>query len=237
MSGMLVSAMCTLPSFPRSPKNRAAFYSLIVKKLLGSSIIILFLCHSLVAPNAYADRGIAEVSVKAFIGEEQFARTNAATSTAYKLGFSIGGALRYDFVEWFAIQPELVYASRGSDITLDGNYLAEYQLRYLELPVLLRATLPRKGRWYGYLVAGPSISYLLGANVSDFAGTADIKEDFISFDVGGVVGIGGTYEIASRWAASIDVRYAARSRPGDRTGTGADSAVQLGSWAPRGCPG
>lgn len=109
-----------------------------------------------------------------------------------KVGFHAGLWSKIPMGELFAIQPELLWSSKGSRIgsyqnvpfTQDGQ--VRFNLNYVDLPVLASLTLGPIS-----LQAGPYVSYLVNANVKNLkedlsTGTVvDLNRgDFNSFDYG-----------------------------------------------------
>ena len=78
------------------------------------------------------------------------------------LGFFITAPLYKNL----AIQPEVLYTSRGAKVERNDDYFngtLEYRLQYLEFPLLLRMTLPTGKNLRPYLLAGPGIAANIGA--------------------------------------------------------------------------
>lgn len=109
-----------------------------------------------------------------------------------KWGFHAGIWAKVPIGEFFAIQPELLWSSKGTTLasynnipfTQDGQI--RFNLNYVDLPVLASLTLGPIS-----LQAGPYISYLVNANVKNLredmtTGTAvDLdRSDFYSVDYG-----------------------------------------------------
>lgn len=106
----------------------------------------------------------------------------------------------------FAIQPELLFSTKGSKVEYGGNFFdqtVKYNLSYLDLPVLAVFKLGESAEIH----VGPYVSYLLGANIStdgDFgSGIEDIDRDNLrSFDYGLAGGFGlnfGALQVGARY--------------------------------------
>jgi len=85
-----------------------------------------------------------------------------------------------------AVQPEILYTSRGAkvernDVSLNGTL--EYRLQYLEFPVLLRASFPTGSKLRPYLLVGPSMAVNIYAK-SEFSGDTynDETEEWETID-------------------------------------------------------
>jgi outer membrane protein with beta-barrel domain len=84
------------------------------------------------------------------------------------------------------------------------------ELDYLELPLLLRGSLPLGSRLSAHVVAGPSLSILLAANMdlltSPVRRDVDITDDADRLDINAVAGIGGEWSLGKA-ALSLDLTY------------------------------
>ncbi|MDQ3192806.1 MAG: PorT family protein [Bacteroidota bacterium] len=57
-----------------------------------------------------------------------------------RVGFNLGLSFKYKMIEHFSVQPELIYSSKGSELTFNRNNffgIARINLNYLDLPILL----------------------------------------------------------------------------------------------------
>jgi outer membrane protein OmpA-like peptidoglycan-associated protein len=178
-------------------------------RVFGIACSCLVLVTLLFCGRAYAQSGRIEIGVK---GAPSLATHNgdrAPAENTYKLGGSVGANLRYSLLDWFAVQTELLYATRGSEIELNGNPFNSLAFSYLELPLLVRAGWPGGNAGppplSGYAIIGPAVSYLLGATQE---GTAISRGDLNSIDISLVAGIGGTWRFMPDWSASLEARYA-----------------------------
>ena len=119
------------------------------------------------------------------------------TDEKSKLGLQAGVWMKAPIGEFFAIQPELLWSSKGTKIgqyqnipfTQDGQ--VRFNLNYAELPVLAAVTLGPVS-----IQAGPYISYLFNANVKNLKenlSTGTVieldKNDFNTVDYGLAGGI------------------------------------------------
>ena len=91
-----------------------------------------------------------------------------------KVGLNAGLFFKIPFTEFFAIQPEILYSSKGSKVTY-GNWIQgsgeyRYNLNYIEVPMLAVFNL---GPHFN-LHAGPYASFLASANVKDLKDNGDI---------------------------------------------------------------
>src|SRR5690606_16656298 len=105
----------------------------------------------------------------------------------------------------FAIQPELLYTTKGSENEWGGliDQTVKFNLNYLELPVLAVFKLGDTTEIH----VGPYFSYLLGANIyteGDLVGASEEldRDNSKSFDFGLTGGVGlnfGAVQIGARY--------------------------------------
>jgi hypothetical protein len=122
-----------------------------------------------------------------------------------RYGFNLGFYGQLLSSDVFAIQPELLFSTKGSKAEykglFDGNI--KYNLSYLDLPVLAVFKLGESAEIH----LGPYVSYLLGADISHKgdlgSGVQDIDKDHLkSFDYGLSGGFGlnfGNVQVGARY--------------------------------------
>ncbi len=111
-------------------------------------------------------------------------------------GFNAGLFAKLPITESFAIQPELLYTTKGAELKYNNAFVngtSTFRLNYIELPVLLVVNLTNNFNIH----AGPYVAYLVdGKATNDSQGTLfDIEnnlknEDYNKFDTGLSVGVG-----------------------------------------------
>lgn len=111
-------------------------------------------------------------------------------------GFNLGVFAKLPITQTFAIQPELLYTTKGAELKYNNAFVtgtSTFKLNYLELPVLLVVNLSENFNVH----AGPYFAYLIdGEAKNDSQGTLFDAEnnldndDFNKFDTGLSVGIG-----------------------------------------------
>ena len=122
-----------------------------------------------------------------------------------RIGFHLGVYGQIFSTETFAIQPELLYTTKGTEIEWDGtvDQTIDFNLNYLELPVLAVFKLGDAAEIH----AGPYFGYLLGANMNtegDLGGTTEDldRDNFNSLDFGLTGGFGlnfGAVQVGARY--------------------------------------
>lgn len=114
-----------------------------------------------------------------------------------KVGLNLGVFAKLPLGEAFAIQPELLYSSKGAKLSYDNFILGEgeyrFNLNYVELPVLAVFNL---GEHFNIHV-GPYLGFLASANIKDLDDDGTIQDiddlevdNFNRFDYGVAGGIG-----------------------------------------------
>lgn len=126
-------------------------------------------------------QGRTRVGIKGGLNASSlFYDSQGATNKNERIGYHVGVFAQAPVGEFFAIQPELLYMTKGA--TADYNILGfngknTFKLNYAELPVLATFKLGQAVE----LQAGPYVAYLLNSNVNsngDFGvGAAAINRD------------------------------------------------------------
>ena len=114
-------------------------------------------------------------------------------------GFHIGLVSHFHLNDQFALQPELVFSTQGSNNTNDGLN-SKLNLNYINVPVSLQYMFDNGFR----LFAGPQLSFLVGAKSYSNNTELDRTDDFNGIDFGAVLGM--SY-INPNSNLGIDVRY------------------------------
>jgi hypothetical protein len=125
-----------------------------------------------------------------------------------------------------ALQPGLLFATKGVNIERGGTKVGAYHLQYVELPILVRAAMPVRPSIAPYLMIGPKISVLISADLENSRGERiDVKEGFETVDLGLIFGAGVSVDVAAaRGAFTLEARYDLGLR--DVNGTGAGGYVK-----------
>ncbi|AKD56667.1 porin family protein [Spirosoma radiotolerans] len=111
-------------------------------------------------------QGRTRIGVKGGLNASSlFYDSQGATNKNERIGFHVGVFAQAPIGEFFAIQPELLYMTKGA--SADYNILGfngknTFKLNYAELPVLATFKLGQAVE----LQAGPYVSYLLNSNVN-----------------------------------------------------------------------
>lgn len=119
---------------------------------------------------------------------------------SYKLGFAVGAVAAFDVMDMVAIQGEVLYSMKGAE-----DYPATGQstdLTYIEIPVLLKYSIPMAGMIAPNFFVGPSLGILLTAEDNE----VDVKENTKSMDYGIVFGAGVDFDLGTG-KVTVDARY------------------------------
>lgn len=154
--------------------------------------------------SAQAQNPDARVGIKGGLNVSNL-YVDEVTDENARVGFNAGLYGQILATDAFALQPELLYSTKGSENEFDGviDQTVKFNLNYLELPVLAVFKLGNAAE----LHAGAYGSYLLRANVSYSGDLGDGGEDldrdnFKSFDYGLVGGLGlnfGDLQVGARY--------------------------------------
>ncbi|HKZ36206.1 MAG TPA: porin family protein [Chryseolinea sp.] len=123
-----------------------------------------------------------------------------------RYGFNVGVYGQLLSSDVFAIQPELLFSTKGTKAEYGGSLFdqtVKFNLSYLDLPVLAVFKLGESAEIH----VGPYVSYLLNANISHDgdlgSGVDDLDRDnFKSFDYGLSGGFGlnfGNFQVGARY--------------------------------------
>jgi len=127
-----------------------------------------------------------------------------------KTGIAIGAELDYWFSDNFGISTGLAYVQKGAQENIIGEPYSD-TYRYLQLPVLLKATFG-SGAVKPYLFAGPEFGVKLSATSSGkFFGkdtTVDFPDSMMrNFNIGVFLGAGVSYAIAPETLVFLEAGY------------------------------
>lgn len=120
-------------------------------------------------------------------------------------GFNAGLYATLPISDFVAIQPELLFTTKGAKLEYNGagfNGDAKFKLNYIELPLLVRVNVTKNFNIH----AGGYASYLVSSKVTgngdiDFEQEID-RDDLAKFDAGIAAGVGVDFD-----PISIGVRY------------------------------
>ena len=126
------------------------------------------------------------------------------TNNEIKTVFVGGIYFNYAFSDIISLQPEALFAMKGTKSTVLEN--TGINLTYVDIPFLLKFSLPTEGKFVPSVFAGPSFGILMSADYEIALEEMDIKDYLKSADVGLVLGIGFDYRIGPGMLL-FDARY------------------------------
>lgn len=158
--------------------------------------IVLALMTFMAVPAFSQDANVTRFGVKGGVNFANF-RIDDVEDNNLKAGLNLGLFLKLPVSDMVAIQPELLYSSKGSKLKYDNIIQGEgeyrFNMNYLELPIM---GVFHIGNVFNIQV-GPYLGYLASANIKNMdddlniQGVTDLDEDnFKRFDYGIAAGIG-----------------------------------------------
>lgn len=167
-----------------------------MKKLVNTLLVTTLLTAFVFTFNASdaSAQGITRVGIKGGLSASTlFYDSQGVDNKKERIGFHAGIFSQLNLGEFLAIQPELLYITKGASANynvLGFNGKNTFKLNYAELPILVTFKLGQAVE----LQVGPYVSYLLNSNINsngDFGtGTSPINRDnFNKIDYGLAGGI------------------------------------------------
>lgn len=169
-----------------------------MKKIIIAAIALCTVGFANAQGVAYGAKVGLNVANQSFTG-------TGAPSTSSLVGVSVGGFAEFKLAGKFGIQPEVMYSTQGSKLSMtdSGVTLNSFKLDYIIVPVMLKYYSMSKLSFE----VGPQIGFLTSAkvNASASGNTSDVdaKQLFKSADFGVNFGVG--FEIVKQ--LSVGVRY------------------------------
>lgn len=115
------------------------------------------------------------------------AKIDFGVDPSTKMGFGGGVFFNYAFTELFGIQAEALYMMKGAtyEVEFEGEtFSANINADYIEIPLLLKVTIPTEGKIKPAIFAGPAFGFLMSAKAEGEGESTDIKDDLESMDIG-----------------------------------------------------
>lgn len=151
---------------------------------------LVFLAGTMDAQSTFGIKGGVNFSNLA-VDKDQVDKTKTS------VGFSAGISLKMNLLEWFALQPELLYTTKGAEYEF-GSTTVDANLHYLDIPVLASIRLFNSPL---SVYAGPQFSYLLKAKykienplLGEETLEDDNNENYEDWDLGLVAGLSLNFE-------------------------------------------
>ncbi|MDO8835054.1 MAG: porin family protein [Vicinamibacterales bacterium] len=123
-----------------------------------------------------------------------------------RVGFAGGAFLTLSLLPGFAIQPEVLYVQKGTELGVDGtDFSGSVNLDYIDVPVLARLSVGAGGARV-YFVGGPSFNFNLKAETEFNTETDDVTDDVERYEISVVLGLGveiGKLLVEGRWMEGL----------------------------------
>jgi hypothetical protein len=165
--------------------------------IIIASASLLLMCSTAQTSNAQENinKDEARFGIK---GGPSFSNlyTQDAKKDKILLGFNVGLFAKLPVSKFIAIQPELYFVTKGSEVTYDNalvNGTARYHFNYVELPIMLVMNiLPnfniQAGAYAAYMVSG-KVTNESSSNAFNFEDNIN-TDDYNRFDAGLALGAG-----------------------------------------------
>jgi hypothetical protein len=193
-----------------------------MKKLLTLSLCVFCLMVVFVSQSRAVQFGL-----KGGLNWSKYASPTASVPadeyiSKYNMGWLIGGFYNFKLSDQFSIQPEIYYTRIGEKETnplLTGLVMlaavgATYKelLDYIQVPVLAKFKVLRKGPFSPFLQAGPYLGFLLSGKYKTFDASGavlfqgDLKQYYKTLDFGLAFSGGLEYEMGNK-LVFLEFRY------------------------------
>ncbi|MES2478711.1 MAG: porin family protein [Bacteroidota bacterium] len=137
-----------------------------MKKLIHLSLLFtLLLQTSLLRAQETSSRILPRIGLKGGLNLSNFFTQDIDDENAL-IGFNAGLFVKMPVTKSFAVQPELYFTTKGSQVSYNNLFAsgdARFRLSYLEMPVLLVWNINSNFNIHG----GPCIGYLLSGDVTN----------------------------------------------------------------------
>lgn len=163
-------------------------------------LIILIMCAMLIPLSIIAQD--IKAGVKGGVNFSNFASLENVEDQRMRTGFHVGVFAQLPILDGFAIQPEILYNTKGTKATYDVG-IAEgdvnFNLNYIDIPVLAVFKLGESANIH----IGPYVGFLLNSNIdADAVGEFDGEDSFKTLDFGLAGGFALDFE-----TLSVGTRY------------------------------
>jgi hypothetical protein len=168
------------------------------------SALVLFMTASFGMLHAQDDNVTTEFGVKGGFNMSNLYQSEADDNNVL-YGFNAGVYATLPISDFIAIQPEILFTTKGAELDYNNAFLqgnAKFKLNYIEVPLLVRVNITKNFNVH----AGGYASYLVSSKVT---GDGDINfddavdtDDLNKFDAGLSAGIGVDFS-----PISVGLRY------------------------------
>ena len=149
----------------------------------------------------HAETKDLQFGIKGGLGLSEISNSGASSKSA-RVGVQLGGVMTQKLSDSLTMQYEAIYTQKGLTIEGSGTKV-EYNLDYLEVPVLAKFKLADKYAVYGGGYGALALSRKAKITFSSITADGAIDSITNSFDYGLLIGVEA--QLAERW--SVDARY------------------------------
>lgn len=136
-----------------------------MKKIIVTAALIVALASAAGAQEGMQGN-LTGMGLKAGVNFGSFIGSDAGSPNT-RTGFTGGGFLTYTIVQQLSIQPELYYTMKGGKRFPNTIDQENWDLNYLEIPLLLKFNFPTEGMVKPNIFAGPQLGFPLSASYND----------------------------------------------------------------------
>ena len=171
-----------------------------MKKLAVTVSLILVFA---LACNAQEGMGssLTGMGLKAGVNFGSFVGSDAGSPNT-RVGFSGGGFLTYTVAREFSIQPELYFTMKGGKRLPNTIDQENWDLNYLEIPLLFKFNFPTESMVSPSVFAGPQLGFPLSASYND----QDVMDYVKGTEFSLAFGAGLEYKLR-KVSLTFDARY------------------------------
>lgn len=163
-----------------------------MKKIILSALVVF----SFISTNAQDVKYGAKVGIN--IANQKFEGSGITLTANSIVGVQVGGFAEVNLNEKFAIQPEVLFSTEGSELKAEGEEVT-FNLSYINVPVMLKFYPAPKFN----LQAGPQVGLLVAAKGKYQGVKEDIKDGYKTANFG--LNLGAAYEFTEK--CFVDARY------------------------------
>ncbi|HTJ50288.1 MAG TPA: porin family protein [Cyclobacteriaceae bacterium] len=172
-----------------------------MKKLNIIVITLMGLLVSVISFDTQAQQKVWSIGPEAGVSVSKYGMD--ANANQSKTGGVAGLFVTYSVVNNFAFTTKFLFYQKGASYSSSNT---NQTLRYIEIPLIARYFLTKKGFFRPNVFAGPSFAFLMGANQNDRK-VESYKDVYNRRDIGITGGAGFNFLIARETYFIIDARY------------------------------
>jgi hypothetical protein len=101
----------------------------------------------------------------------------SGSGAKFRTSFAVGGFATINLNKHFAIEPQVLYAQKGTGADVGGGVTGTFKQHYIEIPVFLKGVFPIQGttRLAPQVFAGPAVAFQTSCNIKASSGGATVE--------------------------------------------------------------